>query len=259
MKNCTCRKLLFIALLLLSNRVWADVNICVHNNSHWAPYVYQNNKTGDTEGISADIIKHVFERLKLPYRLSPTPWARIHTETYSADMLGGCEVVWDIAKSSTRREQLRFSMPIYKVKSGAFYSKSVNPQLKQLNSIHKIFSYDVCGIRGYDYGPATAAISLHVAHRIQALKLLELGRCDLFINAYESVVFGARVDSRHLDTNIEFIHAKVFDREMHAAVSQHSSRSKLLLDGINDALNYLHNSGDLERIFIQHIGLGSGL
>ena len=186
------------------------------------------------------------------------PWPRVLSALNDIDSREYCEMSWDMSLNEERLTWLLFTEPIYKIQSGGFYNKEKLPGLDSFWGLAQLFSYDMCGIRGYDYSPIESLISIRVAREQQALDLVALGRCDIFISTIEPIVYGAKMGLYEVDENTSHLVGNGFERVMHAVVSSASPRAEWLHKKIGKALKGLRESGETQKIFRKYIEDGTG-
>lgn len=259
--------------MLFSILLWADdnvdwdkkpVTICLDSETEWPPYYYHPvNDKGQIDstvhvGASIDLIKRVFDVLEMDYVLKQMPWPRVLAAMKNNDGQEFCEMGWDMSINEDRIAWLLFTEPIYKIQSGGFYSKEKLPDLESFWGLAQLFSYNICGIRGYDYAPIESLISIRVGREQQALDLIALGRCDIFVSTIEPIVYGAKLGLYKLDENTTYLVGKGFDRVMHATVSVASTRAAWLHKKVGQALKELRLSGETDEIYKQYLEKGTG-
>lgn len=238
------------------------VIICLDSETEWPPYYYHpaNGQSEEEEhvGASIDLIHRVFEVLGIPFVIKQMPWPRVLAALNDPDSREFCEMSWDMSLNEDRLTWLLFTEPIYKIQSGGFYNKEKLPDLDSFWGLAQLFSYDICGIRGYDYSPIENLISIRVAREQQALDLVALGRCDIFISTIEPIVYGSKMGMYKLDENTDYLIGSGFERVMHAVVSAASPRGQRLHKRVGEALKQLRSAGEIERIFKKHLAKGTG-
>lgn len=240
------------------------VVICLDSETEWPPYYYHpKNSAGEIDrtrhvGASIDLIARIFEYLDKDYELRQMPWPRVLAAMQGIEGTELCEIGWDMSVNEDRLSWLLFTEPIYKIQSGGFYNKEKLPNLKSFWGLAQLFSYKICGIRGYDYSPVDSMVSIRVAREQQALDLLMLERCDVFLSTIEPIVYGAELGLYQVDPSIHHIVGKGFDRVMHATVSLASPRAQDLHRQLSQALAELRGSGEIEQIFKKYLPGGTG-
>jgi len=240
------------------------VIICLDSETEWPPYSYHPlGEDGEVDssrhvGASVDLIEKVFSVIDIDFEVRQMPWPRVLAALKGIDGTELCEVTWDTSVNEERLSWLMFTEPIYKIHSGGFYNKEKLPDLDSFWGLAQLFSYNMCGIRGYDYSPIDGLLSTLVAREQQALDLVALGRCDIFVSTIEPIVYGAKLGLYKMDENTVHLIGKGFDRIMHAAVSKASPRAKELHNKISNVLGQLRKSGEIERIFVKYLPSGTG-
>ncbi len=272
MKYCITRLLLMVSMLCLLTPLEAmptgdlktqPVVICLDSETQWPPYYYHpvdehEGKTTHREGASIDLIHRVFDELAMPFVIKQMPWPRVLEALKKPSKDEFCEVSWDMSLNEERLDWLLFTEPIYQISTGGFYNKNKLTGLDSFFGVAQLFSYEICGIRGYDYTPIDSLISIRVAREQQALDLVALGRCDVFVSTVETIVYGAKMGIYKLNENTDYLVGRGFERIMYAVVSTASPRAKQLHKQLNKALKQLKLSGETEVIFKKYIEKGTG-
>jgi len=270
MRSITCFALLLFPILCAAalnsenQQAISPVVICLDSETEWPPYYYHpvssqfDEEVVEHAGASIDLIHRVFEILDIPFVIKQMPWPRVLAALNDPDSREYCEMSWDMSLNEDRLTWLLFTEPIYKIQSGGFYNKEKLPDLDSFWGLAQLFSYEICGIRGYDYSPIEGLISIRVAREQQALDLVALGRCDIFISTIEPIVYGSKMGMYHLDENTDYLVGSGFERVMHAVVSAASPRGEWLHKQLAVALKQLRISGETGRIFKKYLAKGTG-
>ena len=95
----------FMVLIVLSETLYAqEISVLTEN---WAPYNYKD-KSGNIVGYSTEVVKEVFKRAGLKYKISMYPWKRavMNVDTNKDTM------IYTIARTQKRESQYKWIGPI---------------------------------------------------------------------------------------------------------------------------------------------------
>lgn len=233
------------------------VRIC-DDVAGWPPFVYNpvvNGKLDESQvtGATVELLDAIFKEINLNYTLELLPWKRCMQEVEGYPTKGSFEAFSNGSYSEERARLYHTSLPIYSLDRGVFYSTEKFPNGIDVNSVEKIKNYRVCGVLGYTYelwGLGEGEIDLGPKSSAAALKMVSLGRCDVFPSNLAPIYGQASIGESIVpsDVNayvIDYIPARTF----HIFISRGSERGESLLKKVNDAISLLKETGEHDEIF----------
>lgn len=185
-------QLLFCILLnLCAAMAWsAPVQACA-DQAEMPPFVFAERSNGQkTEritGASADLLREIAQRHHWDLRIQLLPWARCVAMVSS----GGMHIAINLSEADAKANHILLSVPYFTTHNVYFYSRRARPQGIELRQLDDLKQYNICGLGGHHFeafGIPTGRVDRGTTLGYeQLITKLHLGRCDLFIDARETM------------------------------------------------------------------------
>ncbi len=245
--------ILLLALCLLHNS-HADHIFEIVTHEHVPPHIYREN--GISKGIDVDIVKELFERIKVKYEIKHYPWKRavVNLETGVSDMLFP-------AFKTEEREKFAYypEYPIEIMKFSLFVRKD---SIFKYEKAEDLKGKKIGLVRGYSAGPVFDEarrknyFTVEETNSTEAdiMKLMS-GRIDCFVQQYTVARF--LIKKAGLSDKIVELKNPV-DKTIptYIIVSRKREIENIdeLLKKINTALKEMWDDGTIENIIKKYIG-----
>lgn len=249
---------LFCILLSTTRTAHAEIMRICDDEAGWPPYVYNPIVDGKPDksqitGATIELLDAIFREINQDYTLELLPWKRCLNEVEGYPTKGKFEAFSNGSYSEERARLYHTSLPIYSLDRGVFYSTEKFPNGIDVSSLEKIKNYRVCGVHGYTYelwGLGEGEIDLSPKSSAAALKMVSLGRCDVFPSnitpIYGQSFIGEPIVPSDINVYmIDYIPARNF----HIFISRGSERGETILKTINNAISLLKENGVYDEIF----------
>ncbi|MFC3151423.1 hypothetical protein ACFOEK_10335 [Litoribrevibacter euphylliae] len=185
------------------------------------------------------------------------PWKRCTTSVKNFSTTHQIEAFTNASFNEKRNEEYWVTDAIYQTQQGLFYSTTRYPDISSeflLNNLDTLTLYNVHG-----YSDEIYYIRLKVnknkevlssAKTPQAvLKMLSLGRCDVFVNSIEPILGAHSLDQNTLPKDVWYFPLKDIPQStFHIYLSRNSPRGEALRNRLNDVIQQKKDEGVLEKI-----------
>ena len=210
---------------------------------------YFGNKLPN-QGLSADIIKTVFERAGYQSTLAFETWPR----AYEGALIGIYDAVGSIWQNDERTKDFAFSEPylVHEIK----FIKQKSSQGITYNSLDDLDGLVIGTIKGYAYGDAFLQsrrfIRLPQNHLLQNLLLLTQDKIDLTLGEGRKIKFELNQYMKSSIKNLELLYKPLISRGTHIAVSKTNPKHEQIITRFNKALKEMKADGSYDQIFKKH-------
>lgn len=225
--------LLYMSLALPVPAETIDIAINVGN----PPFMYQNEETGEADGLYSDLLKEVFNLMNRDVQIVAVPWKR-------ALYLGENEImgIGGIYKNEKRLLIYDYSDPLFVEKIFVYYRSGDE---HRYNSMQSLFGKTVGVISGWSYGDefdflrdqGLFMVEENISNNLN-FKKLAMGRIDCLLAVEESGRSSMR--NMQLNSQISSMEEPLIVNETYLAFNKDSDE-KPLLGEFNEALNQLKN------------------
>ena len=251
------KKLILIFTVLssmwISNIAYADANIVriCHGNGGFPPYHFYSEQVtkGSMQGVTIDMLKILFEELKLEYFVKPVPWKRCYESTVDARSF---DIIADGSYNLQRADLFYYSIPLYNLTPTIFLVNKDRLSFP-IKSPEQITGLKLCANRGTNlqgYGIKEPNISLITFSIKNGLEMVERARCEGFLSLQEIVAGHYFIDkTKDLPRDIKAIpldYAKPWT--MHLMISKKANNAENLILLINQAILRLQHKGEFDQI-----------
>lgn len=219
---------------------------------------FEFERDGNIVGSDTDIIRAAFREMGEPVDIALLPWKRVVSMTLSGQLAG----LYSITPSPEREADYWLSGPISTVQDVFFQRKSSAIRWKEVKDLT---GFALGYSEGYSYAPELQSLikggqfgrSIAITHETpeyQGLKLLAVGRVDIFI--CEISVCSYLIQSHPEEfSELEAIHRPVGPvRTFHLGFSRSWPGSEGLVKRFNQALEAVAASGERD-VILQEYGL----
>ncbi|MBC3860775.1 transporter substrate-binding domain-containing protein [Undibacterium jejuense] len=239
---------IFVSLLLtctcgVTNA--AVLNACGGDNN-WPPMSYVTNQTQFVKGISAEILRNIFPN-KINIKL--LPWARC---LYQAQSQLDVDIVMSVFRTPDREQTFLFSKPYMSLTPSYLYSKKrfSSPPLKILSDLN---NYKICALHGastlYTNLPPQK-IDSGATNYTSLLKKIDRTYCDIVVDMREVFAGFSALELLQIDER-QYQILRIPETNKYAlqfAVSKTHPQAEEIIDSLNQGLNQLIKSGDLNNL-----------
>ena len=227
----------------------------VAGGAQWKPYAYED-ANGHLLGVSVDIARRVMQMAHVDVTFITYPVNRLQAmlQKGEIDMNYADALIWN---SPEDQRHYVFSKP-YAVVNEHLYFLASHPARTQ--SIEQLNQLTIGMVRGYTYQALDPALATHRLGRLETsqedalIKLLGNGRVDAI--AMVDDIFDALVTSNHLNPDLFRQGAKLSEAPL---VFKLQPQYAQWLPPINQAIDTLRASGELERIRRQYLPAKAGM
>jgi polar amino acid transport system substrate-binding protein len=147
-------------------------------------------------GFAVAVIRDIFARRGIPYRIDMKPWPRCQALAAIGYEYG---MLMNLTYSDEREKSFLFSRPFHYMHSYYYYSKERHPDGLDIASAADLRNFRVCGIAGHNYriyGLAPAEVDQGANNVETVLAKVKLGRCALFLEKDEIMTGCAMLGKR---------------------------------------------------------------
>lgn len=229
------------------------INIC-EDRTEWPPYIFYkriNGKpTSDVTGYSVDVIKEIFKKRKIRFKLNLLPWTRCQAWVKQGMKY---QLALNASYSEERARKYHLSRSYHNATQNYFYSKKHHPKGLDIRSKADLKKHRVCGILGYDYeniGLKKGEVDQNAEDLSGLIIQLHANRCTLFTNYYEILAGFAMTGKNYLaDKNLgcEPIPG-VAPTQFHMLISKNFPYAEVLKHIIDEGIADMEASGMLREI-----------
>lgn len=157
----------------------------------WPPYTYRTEPKAEVSGIDRDFLQLTLGKQGIRFTLDLWPWKRcLHNVR-----IGKADVAVSASGTAQRRQDFSSTDSYYRLTPSYIYLKERFPEGLNLPPDTVAQRYQVCGLRGYNYGrfgfDSTQVQSTSNTFG-QLFKKTAAGRCDLLL-ARKEIVHGFRL------------------------------------------------------------------
>lgn len=205
------------------------------NTEEYYPYSYRED--GLIKGTSTDVIKSIFKKAKVPYRLAIEPWV----QSYSNALGQQNHCVYSAIRSAERKSLFKWVMPVEDLTMVIYKLKSNPITAKKLEDLRD------ATIGGYMGDASATYLKKRGFHVSEALSdnlnphRLRDGRVDLWVTSDFS---GPRL-SQEADIEIEPV-ITLYETQMGIACNKNIDDT--LIAQLQESLNALNASGEINAI-----------
>ena len=180
---------------------FAPIAICDDENE-WPPYSYfqriDGRKTQVLTGYAVSVIKEIFNRRGIEYKIDLIPWPRCMAVTALGKEYG---MLLNLSYNDDRARTFLFSRPYYATTAYYYYSRKSYPSGLAIGGPQDIRKYRVCGVQGYNYegyGMAPGQVDQGAKNFPALISKMQLGRCALFMEKDEVMTAYAAIGKNYL-------------------------------------------------------------
>jgi len=112
--------LLFLLFLNIFNTAYANEEKLIIVTRLYPPYIFPEGE--DVKGISADLVKYVFNKMNQKFQIIIQPWNRSHGEIES----GKADIIFTVNKSPERDKIMTYNNEPLILQNMSFYKKKKN-------------------------------------------------------------------------------------------------------------------------------------
>ncbi|MFG6468182.1 substrate-binding periplasmic protein [Roseateles sp. BYS87W] len=227
----------------------------------WPPFIYvtKDHSKADAEtdvaGFSVEVLKNILKTADIPYKIDLLPWRRCLQEVERGK---NYQMALQASLNQDRTSKYLVSRSYYRTSSHIFYLRQRFPDGMPIHRLSDLKNYRVCGLFGFNYEPYGLGhddVDQASGSHANLIKRLRMGRCDLFIEQIEvmagidrlGMIAPAGGDIRHDPV------PGVAPLEFHMLISRNLSSGGDLLELINSGVSNLEKTGQLEKLWIQHV------
>ncbi|MEH6651773.1 MAG: transporter substrate-binding domain-containing protein [Motiliproteus sp.] len=229
------------------------VSFCA-DDAQWPPFSYRNTD-GAMDGFTVALLKQAFARLPIEVKIEQLPWKRCMAATDSGRNF---QVAIDASASPQRQQTYLLSLPYYQLSPYFFYSRKQFPDGIDIKHGHELTDFGtVCGLAGYNYsnfGLDSSEIDQSARDFYAVSEMTHRGRCGLFIGRYEIVAGMVRIGPDLL-ADPELAYAPIPDAQsepFHMLISRHSEQPEQLKQLLDNIIQSMEKSGELEQIRLEY-------
>ncbi|BEV71382.1 MULTISPECIES: ABC transporter substrate-binding protein [unclassified Paludibacterium] len=244
--------LLLIGMLALARPCLAAdrdvIRVCDDNN--FAPFLMSIN--GETHGATAELMRQMFLRLGLRYRITIMPWQRC--KAYLKE--GSYDMAPDVTYDPARLQDFRLSQAYYQTASTFFYLRSRFPNGMPVRHARELLPYQGCGLFGYSYaryGLPVGKLNTHANSYQELVRMLRSGLCDYFLGEQEIILGNALPGPNQLDINGVII-GKLDDvapNSLHFLLGRRGPNTDWLLPQLNQQIEHFNQSDTMKHLVDQ--------
>jgi len=170
--------------------------IVCYEDAGWPPYSFlPTQNDSEFRGFNADLLKRVFGRHGIDYRVVMKPWKRCMQDAISGDV----DMVMDAASNPQRQRDYLFTEPVYSLTPVFFFPLDKASLYSEPTTADKLQSLFVCGQKGYTYnnfGFNNDNVAMVSKDLEKVVDLTLIGRCDIGLSRKEILLSELSGDSR---------------------------------------------------------------
>ena len=233
------------------------------DEAEWPPFIYYQRTNGVKSqkiiGSALATLEQILTKADIDYTIMLMPWKRCLLEITNGQRY---QVTLNLSFSADRERDFLLSRSYYRLTNQYFYSRKQHPNGLSIKGLSDLKHYRVCGLLGYNYsiyGLTEEEMDLSGYGFAKMIAKLHLGRCDLFVQKPEIMRGFGKVDPEMAlllaDSNLVGATLPgIKDTGFHMGVSRSAPYGKALLKLLNEGIDELEASGELQKI----MGLSSG-
>ena len=251
-----------VALLLGVGAAAAQpVQIC-DDSAEWPPYSFFPRPPAKAEqpvltGAMVELVERIFALIKMDYRITAIPWKRCLHEVADFGQRRNYEMAIEGTLNEKRLEAFYMTAPVYTTTGAYWYSTQRFPQGPKIDSPADLRGYRLCGILGYNYTGyqiPDGLVKIRPTTYQAALRMVALGRCDLFLSNIPTVVGKTQLAELTLPDGIEGKRVPSLPSgTFHIFIAKSSPRAQTLLAEVNQAILTLAYRGITDDIFRKYL------
>lgn len=207
-------------------------------------------KTATLGGFAVAVIREIFTRRGVAYRIDMKPWTRCQALVTLGHQYG---MLMNFTYSDEREKTFLFSRPFYYMNSYYYYAKERYPDGLDINSAADLRNHRVCGISGHNYrvyGLAPGEVDQGARNVETVLAKVKLGRCTLFVEKDEIMTGYAMIGKPVLaDPAIAKAPVPMPASPFYFAISKQQPRAEALRQLIDEELLMMESSGRLAELW----------
>lgn len=268
----SCMKLffgLFFSALLLTTTSFIHASefdrrpvVFCDGLEEWPPFLFlerdaNGHKTSHITGASIDILELLSQALEVSFSMKLMPWKRCTTAVKSFDEDNQVEAFTNASFNKKRGKDFWVTDSIYQTRQGLFYSKKRFRGVPVDSLIEQLSSLKLCNVHGYSHEIYYTRLGVHKNKEVfssaktpqAVLKMISLGRCDVFVNSIEPILGAQALDSNTLPKDVDYhVLEGVPQSTFHIYISRNSPRGEALMFEMNQAIRKLKEKGKLQEI-----------
>jgi len=243
------------SLTKLNAQSLKDITIQItDDDAQWPPFTYyHNNNRNALTGFAIDVIHMILDKNNISFSIVLTPWSRALRSVKEGDF----HMLLNASYNEEREKLYYLSQAYYSLNYAFFYSKTKYPNgLEHLSVDQMKKKYKICGLMGYSYedvGLKSNEVdndSIYTYDKLIKLLHYRHERCDVFVEGYEIFAGFSVIGKDYLaNKNLKyFIIPKIEKQPFHMMISKNFKYGKELQQVINEGINDLKQSGQLEEL-----------
>lgn len=228
----------------------------------WPPFLFlerdqQGRKTTKITGASMDILEVLFQELDTSFSMKLMPWKRCTTAVQNFNADNQIEAFTNASFNAKRDEDYWVTDAIYQTQQGLFYSTARYPDTSSEFLLNNLNTLTLCNVHGYSHeiyytrlGVDKDKKVLSSAKTPQAvLKMISLGRCDVFVNSIEPILGAHSLDQNSLPEDVWYFPLKDIPQStFHIYISRKSPGGEALRNRLNDVIRIKKEEGALQTM-----------
>ncbi len=230
------------------------VSVC-DDGDEWPPYSYwqreNGKKTDKVIGFSVEVIGTIFARNNIRFNIKLLPWARCLAELEQGISQ---QMALNLSYSIARDQNYLLTRPYYFTTNYYYFSRKFHPEGLQIASVADLKHYSVCGIHGYNYetyGLKPSEIDQRSKNIPSLINMLQLGRCDVFVEKKEILLGFSAIGEPYLD-DPDLGRSPVpgmLSTPFHMAVSRAMPQALALKEMLDREIAQMEASGELHTLW----------
>jgi len=232
-----------------------DITIQItDDDAQWPPFTYYHqNNTNELTGFAIDVIHMILDKNNISFNIVLIPWSRALRSVHEGDY----HMLLNASYNKDREKRYYLTQAYYSLNYAFFYSQTKYPKGIEHLSVEQMKNkYKICGLMGYSYedvGLKSNEVDQESIYSYDKLvKLLHYRheRCDVFVEGYEifagfSVIGKNYLSNKHLKY---FIIPNIEKQPFHMMISRNFKHGEELQKIINEGINDLKQSGQMEQL-----------
>lgn len=212
----------------------------------WPPYTFELNK--DVKGYDLDVLEAILIPAGINFEVVMLPWARCLELT----LIGDYQVALSSSLNAERKRRYVYTKPYYTVDLVYIYDSNRFQNGLEITQASDLTNYTLCGLRGYNYdnfGVKTKRVNRGAITTNQLVHMTLTGRCDLFIDRYQTLTSFTLLGEDHLRDGLT---AKaipgVKPETFHMLISKAYPKALELAELLNTRIEQLRAEGSLDAM-----------
>lgn len=242
-----------LSAILLCGAAKAEIRAC-STDANFPPFSYRPPGENAVRGFTPMLLRRLAALGGFgPVRIDALPWRRcLLLAAY-----GSYQLVLDAPTAEVDAAPYLVSESYYAVHSNYYYSADRWPNELRITQLDQLRHLNICGLLGNTFDgfglDSLRRVDTGATNYPQLIGKIHSGRCDLFIEKSEVVAGMALVDPdlSNLFSNRELRYGPVPEEGptgLHFLVSRKAENARRLLEAINQGLDTLQRSGELDRL-----------